>query len=47
MHPHFCPLCEKDYSCGMLGCEELPSNVCPDCYDPADDEVNVGQVENP
>lgn len=45
MHQHDCPLCDKEsYGCENYGCEELTSNVCPDCLDDIEDTPQ--QVKN-
>jgi hypothetical protein len=34
MHQHNCPLCDKDFDCNDLGCEEEKSQICPECFVP-------------
>lgn len=43
MHDHNCPLCDKDYPCNDLGCEELTSNVCKQCFEPEPENVVRGE----
>jgi hypothetical protein len=33
-HTHDCPLCDEDFECVGLHCEDEKSMVCADCEEP-------------